>query len=224
MPPAIPWRELPACLRVLRVAGLLAWFGLVVSILTLGAIENAALTQPNRPAGIFLHQQQVKGAIRYVTDEQQLVYLAGSVSMMASWAAAFILGGISSNLEERLRKQRRQAVLASSPAIGTSARSHRSSDPAARTACSYQPRPERVRGAVRDCREVREDEASPRKTASDRLRRRMSSSERRPTRTPTFDFGTVVILSTIIRHVRRNPLRGLGSTASRNNGAPFRPS
>jgi hypothetical protein len=72
---------------------------------------------------------------------------------------------------------------------------------------------------VRDCREVREDEASPRKTASDRLRRRMSSSERRPTRTPTFDFGTVVILSTIIRHVMRNALRGLRSTGSRNNGA-----
>jgi hypothetical protein len=47
----------------------------------------------------------------------------------------------------------------------------------------------------------------------------MSSSERRPTRTPTFDFGTVVILSTIIRHVTRNPLRGLGLTGSRNNGA-----
>ena len=47
----------------------------------------------------------------------------------------------------------------------------------------------------------------------------MSSSEIRPTRTPTFDFGTVVILSTIIRHVMRNPLRGLGSTGSRNNGA-----
>jgi hypothetical protein len=47
----------------------------------------------------------------------------------------------------------------------------------------------------------------------------MSSSERRPTRTPTFDFGTVVILSAIIRHVMRNPLRGLGSTGSRNNGA-----
>ena len=47
----------------------------------------------------------------------------------------------------------------------------------------------------------------------------MSSSERRPTRTPTFDFGTVVILSTIIRHFMRNPLRRLGSTGSRNNGA-----
>ena len=47
----------------------------------------------------------------------------------------------------------------------------------------------------------------------------MSSSERRPTRTPTFDFGTVVILSTIIRHVMCNPLRRLGSTGSRNNGA-----
>ena len=47
----------------------------------------------------------------------------------------------------------------------------------------------------------------------------MSSSDRRPTRTPTLDFGTVVTLSTIIRHVMRNPLRGLGSTRSRNNGA-----
>ena len=47
----------------------------------------------------------------------------------------------------------------------------------------------------------------------------MSSSERRPIRTPTFDFGTVVILSTIIRHVIRNPLRELGSTGSRNSGA-----
>jgi hypothetical protein len=47
----------------------------------------------------------------------------------------------------------------------------------------------------------------------------MSPSERRPIQAPTFDFGTVVILSTIIRHVMRNPFRGLGSTGSRNNGA-----
>ena len=47
----------------------------------------------------------------------------------------------------------------------------------------------------------------------------MSSSESRPTRAPTFDFGTVVTLSTIIRHLLRNPLRRLGSTGSLNNGA-----
>jgi hypothetical protein len=40
-----------------------------------------------------------------------------------------------------------------------------------------------------------------------------------PTDAPIFDFGTVVILSTIRRQGMRSPLRSFGSTARRNRGA-----
>ena len=43
--------------------------------------------------------------------------------------------------------------------------------------------------------------------------------ERRPMRAPIFDFGTVVILSTIRRQVPRSRLRAFGSTGRRNSGA-----
>lgn len=61
--------------------------------------------------------------------------------------------------------------------------------------------------------------AMPRNTTTARFSRTMSSSARRPTRSPTRNFGTVVILSTIIRHPARSPLISLGSTGNRNNGA-----
>jgi hypothetical protein len=41
----------------------------------------------------------------------------------------------------------------------------------------------------------------------------------RPTRTPLFDFETVVILSTISRQTARSPLLSFGSTGNRNRGA-----
>gem|GEM_PF-2795544 len=51
----------------------------------------------------------------------------------------------------------------------------------------------------------------------------MSASSNRPTCIPIFDLGIVVILSTINRLSSRKPLRGVGSTASRNNGPPVPP-
>lgn len=64
-----------------------------------------------------------------------------------------------------------------------------------------------------------EDAASPRKTTTARLNRKMSSSSSRPIFTPAVDFETVVILSTIRRQGARKPLRSFGSIAKRNNGA-----
>lgn len=48
---------------------------------------------------------------------------------------------------------------------------------------------------------------------------RTSASPKRPMWAPTFDFGTVVILSTIRRQAVRNPLSALGSTSRRKRGA-----
>ena len=61
--------------------------------------------------------------------------------------------------------------------------------------------------------------ASPRKMIAARLKRTRSSSPSRPIRAPNFDFGTVVILSTIRRQAELRPLRALGATGKRNNGA-----
>src|SRR6516225_9617605 len=48
--------------------------------------------------------------------------------------------------------------------------------------------------------------ANPRKTRIARFSRRMSSSSKRPICAPTLDFGTVVILSTITRGGREQPV------------------
>lgn len=64
-----------------------------------------------------------------------------------------------------------------------------------------------------------QDEARPRNTAIDRPSRVVSSSERRPTRSPSFERGTVVILSTISRLGSRIPVVSFASTGIRNNGA-----
>src|SRR5207237_9927453 len=61
--------------------------------------------------------------------------------------------------------------------------------------------------------------AIPQKSRTARLRRRISSSESRPTSSPIFVFGTVVILSTISRDAARSPLAALGWIRSRKRGA-----
>jgi hypothetical protein len=83
----------------------------MTSLLTVGAIETAALGQSQQPAGIYLHPHRVKEVIRYVTDGQERIYQVVYPSMIAALAATVILAGIYSNLGERLSKRRRQAAL-----------------------------------------------------------------------------------------------------------------
>ena len=52
--------------------------------------------------------------------------------------------------------------------------------------------------------------AIPKKTRTARFSRTMSSSARRPTRVPIFDFRTLVILSTISRQAARSPVLFVG--------------
>jgi hypothetical protein len=66
---------------------------------------------------------------------------------------------------------------------------------------------------------VRQLPATPRNTMRARDNLIMSSSARRPTRSPSFDRGTVVILSTINRLDSRIPVTSLASTSGRINGA-----
>jgi hypothetical protein len=111
-PPAIPWRELPPWLRALRTAVLLAGFGFLISLWTSEVIENAALRQPYKPWGMYVHPLQPKGArIHYINDQLQRLYQEAHLAMMVSLVAALILGGISSSLEGRLRERRRRARL-----------------------------------------------------------------------------------------------------------------
>src|SRR5579872_5039890 len=59
----------------------------------------------------------------------------------------------------------------------------------------------------------------PKKRRTARFNRTISLSAKRPMRTPTFAFGTVVILSTMSRQTMRSPLPSLGSIRRRNRGA-----
>ena len=59
----------------------------------------------------------------------------------------------------------------------------------------------------------------PRKTSMVRLRRKTSSSARRPTRLPVLVLGIVVILSTMRREAERSPFVALGWMSSRKRGA-----
>ena len=59
----------------------------------------------------------------------------------------------------------------------------------------------------------------PKNTNTARLSRTISSSARRPTKLPIFDFGTVVSVSTISRHAARRPLLSVGLSSNRNKGA-----
>jgi hypothetical protein len=83
----------------------------MISMLADLAIENATIWQPDHPVGIYLHPYRVKGVVRYFTEWQGRVYRLNQPLMMASFVAAWTLGSISSSLEERLSKRRRQAVL-----------------------------------------------------------------------------------------------------------------
>ena len=73
--------------------------------------------------------------------------------------------------------------------------------------------------SMRRFRALASSQAKPRKTAIARLSRTRSGAAKRPMRSPSRVFGTVVILSTMSREVDRNPFWPSGSVARRNKGA-----
>ena len=77
---------------------------------------------------------------------------------------------------------------------------------------------ERLRALPR-CYHGRHEPASPRKTTMARSSRTTSSLASRPTRSPSLERRTVVILSTIMLQASCRPFWALGSTNNRKRGA-----
>jgi ABC-type dipeptide/oligopeptide/nickel transport system permease component len=92
-PPKLPWRQQSIGMRVLFILGLLIFGVTVGCFLVVGYIETAALSQPSVANSIFRHPHQVKGVIRFFTDQQESVYSIVQPLMLPAFAVLCLVGG-----------------------------------------------------------------------------------------------------------------------------------
>ena len=109
--PILPWRELPAWLRVLRVAAAACCVVFLGLMITVGTIETAALHQPAVSDHLYLYPHSVKGTIRYFSADQERVYRLAKPLLLPSLGIMLLLLGVSRTGEHRLSKRRLQAAL-----------------------------------------------------------------------------------------------------------------
>jgi len=71
-------------MKVLWIASLAAFSLFMASLLTVGWIETAALSQPSIPDSLYRHPHEIKGAIRFFTNQQETIYSIAKPTMVVA--------------------------------------------------------------------------------------------------------------------------------------------
>jgi len=79
--------------KLLTTVGVTAWAIAMVSWIPLAAVEGGALSQPEKPTTRFSQPMSVKGAIHYVTPEQERWDHWGHIGFLSGWIVGFLAAG-----------------------------------------------------------------------------------------------------------------------------------
>jgi hypothetical protein len=107
----LAWDELPPWMRLLRASAISGWVVVVASLLTVGIIETAALHQPTTADSYFAHPHDIKGRIRFFSNQQERIYVVAKPLMISSFVITFVLFCFCGRLEERREQRQKQRQL-----------------------------------------------------------------------------------------------------------------
>jgi hypothetical protein len=96
---------------VLTYLMMTAWCVLMISLIATGIIQTNALSQPKSPDFPYLHPQNVKGTIRYLTSGQARILSITMPGIWGSLAVVFSLAVPYEWLKRREEKRRIQRLL-----------------------------------------------------------------------------------------------------------------
>ena|SRR6266481_429239 len=85
------WRKLSTRTKLLCVACLAAFCLYAGSLITIGWIETAALSQPLTADSIYSHPHKIKGGIRFFTDQQETIHSIAQPTMFGALILVAIL-------------------------------------------------------------------------------------------------------------------------------------
>lgn len=108
---AVPWRQLPHWLRVLRVIAIAGWAVSMALILTVGEMETAALQQPKIPDQSYMYPHDIKGTLRYFSERQERVYRVVRPMLFLWFGATFVIFCVYGETERRWAEKRRRIAL-----------------------------------------------------------------------------------------------------------------
>jgi hypothetical protein len=93
------------------IAAVLAWCIFGASLLTVGAIENAALQQPSVADAVFNHPLRVKGVVRFISSGQQRIYSIAYPIMRGVFPITLFLFVSVNRLYDKIKKDRIRRLL-----------------------------------------------------------------------------------------------------------------
>jgi len=86
------------------------WLVGMISLLSVGSIETAAIWQPAHPDAVHQYPRQIKGTIRYITGQQKTILSFAMPGMWGGLAAFFVLAIPYEALKRRDEGQRMQRL------------------------------------------------------------------------------------------------------------------
>ena len=108
----VPWRERSTAWRVLTVFGCLVGCVGIGSMLTLGYIKSAALSQPTVADAVFSHPWgDPPGPVHFLTDVQDRINLIAVPIAFGSWVIVAAVALLDRRLEDKAAQKRLQRLL-----------------------------------------------------------------------------------------------------------------
>ena len=102
------WRTASAPTRGVAVLCFVSLFGMLSSMMLAGYADHQALANPGAPTGLFVHAYEVKGGVRFVTDDLAELGRVSKRAMLVSLSSVAITWGLFHWLS--LREKRNRAV------------------------------------------------------------------------------------------------------------------
>jgi hypothetical protein len=105
------WRDLPFGMKALSIAAVIGCGIFGSLLLAVGYIETVALTQPSTPDHVFSHPHEIKGGVRFLTDQQEYTYTILKPATIAAFAITAILVYSFNRMSDRVEREHKRRLL-----------------------------------------------------------------------------------------------------------------
>jgi hypothetical protein len=97
--------------RTIKHCMIICWSTGLVSLMTMGYIETAAIWQPKHPDPVYQYPRQIKGTVRYITVIQNRILSIAMPGFVGGLAGFLLLAIPYEALRRREEKERMQRLL-----------------------------------------------------------------------------------------------------------------
>jgi hypothetical protein len=105
------WRDMPFRMKALSIVAVIGCSIFGSLLLAVGYIETVALTQPSTPDHVFSHLHEIKGGVRFLTDQQEYIYTIVKPAMIVTFAITALLVCSFNRMNDRVEREHKRRLI-----------------------------------------------------------------------------------------------------------------